>query len=138
MAGEAGAARPGKAALLEQLRADGLTAMFGNPGTVEQGFLDLLRNYPEFEYYLALQECTAVGMADGYARATGRPALVQLHTGVGLGNGVGMLYQAKRGHSPLVVLAGEAGVRYDALDTQMAADLVAMARPVTKYADRIV
>ncbi len=139
MAGEtATATRPGKVALIEQLRADGLTAMFGNPGTVEQGLIDLLGEYSEFEYYLALQECTAVGMADGYARATGRPALVQLHSGVGLGNGIGMLYQARRGHSPLVVLAGEAGVRYDAMDSQMAADLVAMARPVTKYATRVV
>lgn len=135
MAGES--PRPGKQALLEQLRADGLTAMFGNPGTVEQGLLDLLVEHPEFEYYLALQECTAVGMADGYARATGQAALVQLHAGVGLGNGIGMLYQAMRGHSPLVVLAGEAGVRYEAMDAQMAADLVAMAEPVTKYAARV-
>jgi benzoylformate decarboxylase len=78
-----------------------------------------------------------VGIADGYARASAGPALVQLHTGVGLGNGIGMLYLAKRGHSPLVVIAGEAGVRYDAMDSQMAADLVAMARPVTKYATRV-
>src|SRR5260370_29600268 len=77
-------------------------------------------------------------MADGYARATQRPAVVQLHSGVGLGNGVGMMYQAKRGNAPLVVIAGESGIRYDAMDAQMAADLVAMARPVTKWATRIV
>ena len=63
-------------------------------------------------------------MADGYARATRKPTLVQLHSGVGLGNGVGMMYQAKRGHAPLVVIAGESGVRYDAMDAQMASDLV--------------
>ena len=56
----------------------------------------------------------------------------------GLGNGIGMLYQAKRGGSPLVVIVGEAGVRYDAMDGQMAADLVAMAEPVTKYATRVI
>jgi benzoylformate decarboxylase len=49
-----------------------------------------------------------------------------------------MMYQAKRGGAPLVVIAGEAGVRYDSMDAQMAADLVAMARPVTKWATRIV
>ncbi|MFL6122639.1 thiamine pyrophosphate-binding protein [Actinophytocola sp.] len=130
-------ARPGREAIFEQFAADGLTVMFGNPGTVEQGFLDAMRDVPDFRYVLALQEATAVGIADGYARATGGPALVQLHAGVGLGNGIGMLYQAMRGHSPLVVVAGEAGVRYDALDAQMAADLVAMARPVTKYATRV-
>src|SRR5207248_691426 len=67
-----------------------------------------------------------------------RPALVQLHSGVGLGNGVGMLYQAKRGGTPLVVIAGESGVRYDSMDAQMAADLVAIARPVTKWSTRVV
>jgi thiamine pyrophosphate-dependent acetolactate synthase large subunit-like protein len=63
--------------------------------------------------------------------------VIQLHSGVGLGNGIGMMYQAKRGHAPLVVLAGEAGVCYDAMDAQMAADLVGMAKPVTKWAGRV-
>jgi benzoylformate decarboxylase len=129
--------RPGKVAMFEQLATDGFTTMFGNPGTVEQGFLDVLNQRSDMEYVLALQESVAVGIADGYARAGAGPALVQLHSGVGLGNGIGMLYQAKRGGSPLVVVAGEAGVRYDAMDAQMAADLVAMARPVTKYATRV-
>lgn len=130
--------RTGRFALIEQLLADGVTHMFGNPGTVEQGFLDALEQYPDCRYILALQETVAIAMADGYARATRRPALVQLHTGVGLGNGIGMLYQALRGHAPLVVVASDAGLRYDALDAQMAADLVAMARPVTKWAARVV
>jgi benzoylformate decarboxylase len=131
-------ARPGKAAIIEQLLADGITHMFGNPGTVEQGFLDALEQFPEFQYVLTLQETVAAGIADGYARATGRATVLQLHSGVGLGNGIGMLYQSKRGHTPLVVLAGEAGIAYDAMDAQMAADLVAMARPVTKWATRVV
>jgi benzoylformate decarboxylase len=130
-------ARPGTAALFEQFAADGITHMFGNPGTVEQGWLDLVDRSP-LDYVLTLHEAAAVGMADGFARAAQCPALVQLHSGVGLGNGIGMLYQAKRGHSPLVVLVGEAGVRYEAMDGQMAADLVAMAEPVTKYAARVV
>ncbi|TSA13414.1 MAG: thiamine pyrophosphate-binding protein [Deltaproteobacteria bacterium] len=130
--------KTGRCAIIEQLLADGCKYMFGNPGTVEQGFLDALQDYPEFTYIFALQESVAVAIADGYARATRRPTVVQLHSGVGLGNGMGMLYQAKRGHSPLVVIAGEAGIRYDAMDAQMAADLVAMARPVTKWATRVV
>ncbi|MBP0456297.1 thiamine pyrophosphate-binding protein [Streptomyces montanisoli] len=129
-------ARPGKTAIYEQFAADGITYMFGNPGTVEQGFLDEAGR-SGMSYLLTLHEGVAVGMADGYARAAQRPGLVQLHTGVGLGNGIGMLYQAKRGGSPLVVLAGDAGVRYDAMDAQMAADLVTMAEPVTKYATRV-
>lgn len=129
--------RPGRHALLEQLRADGVRFMFGNPGTVEQGFLDSIAEFPDISYVLALQETIAVGMADGYARAARRPAVVQLHSGVGLGNGVGMLYQARRGHAPLIVFAGESGVMYDAMDAQMASDLVAIARPVTKWATRV-
>src|SRR5919199_3607731 len=116
--------RTGRFALVEQLLADGIAYMFGNPGTVEQGFLDALEAFPDFKYIMSLQESVAVAMADGYARATKKPALVQLHSGVGLGNGIGMMYQAMRGHAPLVVLAGDSGVAYDAMDAQMAADLV--------------
>ncbi|MFC1416107.1 thiamine pyrophosphate-binding protein [Streptacidiphilus cavernicola] len=131
------AAQRGTTKLIEQFQADGLGIMFGNPGTVEQGFLDAADKAEGFRYVLALQETVAAGIADGYARATGGAALLQLHTGVGLGNGIGMLYQSLRGHTPLVVVAGDAGVRYDAMDAQMASDLVAMARPVTKYATRV-
>lgn len=131
--------RNGRFAIIEQLLADGIRYMFGNPGTVEEGFLDALSDYyPEFEYIFALQETIAIAAADGYARATKKPTVVQLHSGVGLGNGIGMLYQAMRGHAPLVVLAGEAGIKYDAMDSQMAADLVSMAKPVTKWATRVV
>ncbi|MFE9484346.1 thiamine pyrophosphate-binding protein [Streptomyces spororaveus] len=130
-------ATPGRERLIEQFKADGLHVMFGNPGTVEQGFLDAVDAAADFHYVLALQETVAAGIADGYARATGGAALLQLHSGVGLGNGIGMLYQSLRGHTPLVVVAGDAGVRYDAMDAQMACDLVAMARPVTKYATRV-
>src|SRR5688572_30290728 len=128
----------GRYALLEQLAADGIEYIFGNPGTVEQGFLDALEDVPRPRYIMGLQETIAVAAADGYARATKRPAIVQLHSGVGLGNGVGMMYQAKRGEAPLVVVAGEAGIRYDAMDAQMAADLVAIAEPVTKWSTRVV
>ncbi len=127
----------GKIKLLRQMMADGINYIFGNPGTVEQGILDELYQYPVIQYITCLQESIAVAMADGYARATATPAVVQLHSGVGLGNGIGMLYQAYRGHSPLIVIAGEAGIKYDAMDAQMACDLVKMAEPVTKYAVRV-
>ncbi|MBB5631092.1 thiamine pyrophosphate-binding protein [Sphaerisporangium krabiense] len=132
------ASRPARVAILEQFRADGVTHIFGNPGTVEQGFLDELRGFPDIEYVLALHEAAAVGVADGYARSTRRPALVQLHYGVGLGNGIGMLYEALRGQTPLVVVAGEAGVAYDGMDSQGSADLVGMAKLVTKWSTRVV
>jgi benzoylformate decarboxylase len=130
--------KTGRFAMIEQFLVDDIHYMFGNPGTVEQGFLDALEEYPSFKYIMGLQETVAVGIADGYARATKKPTVVQLHSGVGLGNGIGMMYQAMRGHAPLIVLAGEAGIKYDAMDSQMAADLVSMARPVTKWATRVV
>lgn len=125
--------RTGRYAILEQFLVDGIHYMFGNPGTVEQGFLHALHHYPELKYILTLQETIAVMAADGYARATQRPALVQIHSTPGLGNSIGALYQAKRGHAPLVVIGGDAGVKYLGMDSQMAGDLVAMAEPVTKW-----
>ena len=130
--------KTGRFAILEQFLADGMRCMFGNPGTVEQGFLDALGDYPDLRYMLTLQESVAVMMADGYARATQKPTLVQLHSSPGVGNAIGALYQAYRGHSPLVVIGGDAGVKYQAMDSQMAGDLVAMAEPVTKWSTMVV
>ena len=124
-------------ALLEQLLADGVDHIFGNPGTVEEGFLDALWDFPQLKYILTLQESIAVLTADGYARASGKPAVVQIHSTPGLGNSIGALYQAYRGHSPLVVLGGDAGVKYQSMDSQMAGDLVAFARPVTKWSTMV-
>ena len=87
--------KTGRSVILEQFLADGINYMFGNPGTVEQGFLDALGEYPELKYILTLQESVAVMMADGYARATKKPALVQVHSGVGLGNAIGAMYQVE-------------------------------------------
>ena len=130
--------KTGRFAIIEQFLADGMDHMFGNPGTVEQGFLDALNEYPEMKYILTLQESIAVTMADGSARATQKPTIVQIHSTPGLGNAIGNLYQAKRGHSPLVVIGGDAGIKYVNMDAQMAGDLVAMAEPVTKWAAVVV
>jgi benzoylformate decarboxylase len=126
-------ARTGREAILQQLLADDIHYMFGNPGTVEEGFLDSMWDFPDLKYILTLQESIAVTTADGYARATGKPAVVQIHSTPGLGNSIGAMYQAHRGHSPLVVLGGDAGVKYQNMDAQMAGDLVAFAEPVTKW-----
>src|SRR5918996_4361008 len=124
----------GRFAFLRQLVADNITCMFGNPGTSEQNLLDVLRydEFKNFKYYTALQEGAAVAMGDSYARALQRPAVVQLHSYAGLANGLGMMKYARRGYTPLVVIAGETGLKYEAMDAQMAADLVYMARPFVK------
>jgi len=125
--------RTGRHAIIEQFLVDGMDHMFGNPGTVEQGFLDALRDYPEMKYILTLQESVTVLMADAYARSTRKPTLVQLHSTPGVGNAIGALYQANRGHSPLVVIGGDSGIKYQAMDAQMAGDVVAFCKPVTKW-----
>jgi benzoylformate decarboxylase len=89
----------------ELLRTWGLTTIFGNPGSNELPFLD---GFPEdFRYVLGLHEGAVLAMADGYAQATGRPALVNLHSAAGLGNAMGNLTNARAAHTPLVVTAGQ-------------------------------
>ena len=127
----------GHFAILEQFLADNFEYMFGNPGTSEEGFIDALWDYPDLKYILTLQETIAVMMADGYARATQKPTLVQIHSTPGLGNAIGALYQAYRGHSPLVVIGGDAGIKYKAMEAQMAGDLVTFAEPVTKWSTMV-
>ena len=101
----------GKQILAEMLIAEGATEIFGNPGTSESPFMDVLQDYPQVKYYVALQEATAVGMAEGYARANGRPAFANLHIAGGLANGISMLYNCYKGGTPLVLTAGNADTR---------------------------
>jgi len=87
------------------LRSLGLTTVFGNPGSTEQTFL---QRFPDdFTYVLALQEASALAMADGFAQATGKPALVNVHTAAGTGNAMGNLVAAYRANTPLIVTAGQ-------------------------------
>ena len=92
-------------AVFDLLRELGMRTMFGNPGSTELAFLT---PWPEdFRYVLALQEASAVAMADAYAQATGNAAFVNLHSAAGLGNGLGNLYTAFRNQTPLIVTAGQ-------------------------------
>jgi benzoylformate decarboxylase len=87
------------------LRHHGLTTVFGNPGKNE---LPFLKNFPsDFKYILGLHEGVVMGMADGYAQATGAPAFVNLHSAAGTGNAMGALANAWNSHTPLVVTAGQ-------------------------------
>jgi benzoylformate decarboxylase len=92
-------------AAFDLFRARGMTTIFGNPGSTE---LPMLGQFPgDFTYVLGLQEAVVVGMADGYAQASGRPTLVNLHTAPGVGNAMGAIFNAQANHSPLVVTAGQ-------------------------------
>lgn len=129
--------KTGNHAVIEQFLLDGINCMFGNPGSTEEGLIDVLKDYPDLNYYLAFHEGAAVGMASAYSKSTRKTSVVQLHTGVGLGNAVGLLYQAKTEQVPMVVIGGTAGVKYDALEAYLYADLVEIAKPVTKMAIKV-
>jgi benzoylformate decarboxylase len=91
--------------IYQLLRQVGLTTIFGNVGSTEETFL---KNFPsDFRYVLALQEASVIAMADGFAQATRQPALVNLHTGAGLGNAMGNLLTAFQNKTPLIVTAGQ-------------------------------
>src|SRR5215213_4882121 len=92
-------------ATFDLLRRQGMTTVFGNPGSTE---LPMLADFPEdFTYVLGLQEAVAVGMADGYAQAAGQVTHVNLHTAPGVGNGMGAIFNAQANKSPLLVTAGQ-------------------------------
>jgi benzoylformate decarboxylase len=92
-------------ATFELFRAHGMTTIFGNPGSTE---LPMLADFPpDFSYVLGLQELVVMGMADGYAQASGRPTHVNLHTAPGVGNAVGGIFNAQANKSPLVITAGQ-------------------------------
>jgi benzoylformate decarboxylase len=119
-------------AVLDLLRQLGMTTVFGNPGSTELAFLD--RWPDDFDYVLGLQEASVVGMADGYARATGRAAFVNLHAAAGVGHALGNVFTAFRNQAPLVITAGQqARALLPNLPFLGAADAAAFPKPYVKF-----
>lgn len=121
-------------AMLQILKEEGVDRIFGNPGTTELPLIDALAGNPDFEYVLALQELSAVSMADGYARATRRPSFVNLHVAAGVANGLIGLLNASRSGTPMVVTAGQQDRRHRLQDPMLSGDLVGLASPAVKHA----
>lgn len=120
----------GKRALMDVLRAEGVEYIFGNPGTSEAPIMDILEEYPDIKYMLTTQEGVAMGMADGYAIATGKPSFVNLHIETGLANGLSLLHHAWEGGTPMVLTSGNKDVRKLA---EGRTELSEMARLFTKW-----
>src|SRR3954468_19381001 len=129
--------RRGAGVLLEILRSEGVEYIFGNPGTTELPLIDALLEAPDIRYILALQEASAVAMADGYAQAARKPGFINLHTAGGLGHGMGNLLNASVSQTPLVVTAGQQDSRHTITDPLLFGDLVAIARPAVKWAHEV-
>lgn len=118
--------------LMGILRAGGVRYLFGNPGTTELPFLDAITG-SGLEYVLALQEATAVAAADGYAQASGKLGVVNVHVAPGLANSLSGLHNAWRAKSPLLITAGQQDTRFLLDQPMLAADLVRMAEQFTKW-----
>ena len=130
-------ARRAREILLDILRDEGVTHVFGNPGSTEMPLLDALVDVRDIAYVLGLQEATAVGMADGWALASGKVGFVNLHAMGGLGNAMGVLVASKASETPLVVTAGQQDTRHLMTEPWLSGDLVGLAQPVTKWAKEV-
>jgi benzoylformate decarboxylase len=121
-------------AMLDLLAAFGVRHIFGNPGTTEMPLNDALVGDRRFQYVLGLQEVPVMAMADGYAMASGSLGVVNLHISCGLGNAMGMLYNAFREGTPLLVTAGQQDRRLMFEEPILYGQMVEVARPWTKWA----
>ena len=124
-------------AFLQILSASGVKHLFGNPGTTELPLNDALANHSDIDYIFGLQEIPVVSMADGFAQASGSVSVANVHIGCGLGNAMGMLYNAFVAGSPVLLTAGQQDRRLQIEEPVLAADLMSVARPWTKWAYEI-
>ena len=127
----------GKRALLDLLRQEGVEIVFGNPGTTELPLMDAFAVEHDIKYVLGLQEAALMAMADGYAQASGKLAVLNLHVAPGLGNAMGMLYDAVKAASPILITAGQQDLEYLATEPVLSADLTTLARPFVKWAAEV-
>jgi len=123
----------GKQAFLQILRSEGVSVMFGNPGTTELPLMDGLAREPGIRYVLALQEAAAIAMADGYAQASGGLAAVNVHVSPGLGNAMGMLYDAQKAGAPLLLTAGQHDQSFTVTEPILWSELPPIAQPFVKW-----
>jgi benzoylformate decarboxylase len=123
----------GKQLLMESLIAHDVSFIFGNPGTTESPLMDSLLEYPQLRYILTLHEGVALGAANHYAQASGKTGVVNVHVAPGLGNSLGMLYNAMKANSPLLVTAGQQDTRMRLRDPLLGHNLAAMAAPLVKW-----
>jgi len=124
----------GRAAFLQLLADEGITHLFGNPGTTELAIMEVVPQFPQLKFVLGLQEASVVAMADGYCRASGKLAAANVHVAPGLGNAMGALYNAKFSGSPIILTAGQQEQGHGLLEPMLYDPLVPIAQPLVKWA----
>jgi len=124
----------GRSAFLALLKDEGVTRLFGNPGTTELPIMHAMTEQTDISYVLGLQEAIVVAMTDGYARASGQIAAVNVHVAPGLGNAMGALFTANFSGSPLIITAGQQEQGHGLMEPLLYAPLVPIAAPMVKWA----
>ena len=124
----------GRSAFLALLKDEGITHLFGNPGTTELPIMHALKEHPDLTYVLGLQEALVVAMADGFSRASGKLVACNVHVAPGLGNAMGSLYNAKFTGTPMILTAGQQEQGHGLTEPLLYHPLVPMAEPLVKWA----
>ncbi|HUS95918.1 MAG TPA: thiamine pyrophosphate-binding protein [Hyphomicrobiaceae bacterium] len=124
----------GRSAFLALLKDEGITHLFGNPGTTELPVMDALKDHPDLTYVLGLQESLVVAMADGFSRASGKLVACNVHVAPGLGNAMGSLYNAKFTGTPMILTAGQQELGHGLTEPLLYDPLVPIAQPMVKWA----
>ncbi len=123
----------GRQAFVELMIDEGITHLFGNPGTTELPIMQALPDYPDLRFILGLQEAVVVAMADGFARASHQLTAANVHVAPGLGNAMGALYNAKFSGSPLILTAGQQEQGHGLLEPLLYDPLPPIAAPLVKW-----
>jgi benzoylformate decarboxylase len=124
----------GRSAFLALLKDEGVTHLFGNPGTTELPIMHALKDHPDLTYVMAMQESLVVAIADGYSRASGRLVACNVHVAPGLGNAMGSLFNAKFTGTPMILTAGQQEQGHGLMEPVLYGPLVQMAEPLVKWA----
>ena len=124
----------GRSAFLALLKQEGITHLFGNPGTTELPIMHALSEHSELTYVLGMQEALVVAMADGFSRASGRLVACNVHVAPGLGNAMGSLYNAKFTGTPMILTAGQQEQGHGLTEPLLYDALVPIATPLVKWA----
>jgi len=127
----------GRSAFLALLKDEGITHLFGNPGTTELPIMHALKDHPDLTYVMGMQESVVVAMADGYSRATGELVACNVHVAPGLGNAMGALYNCKFTGTPLIITAGQQELGHGLTEPLLYDPLVPIAEPLVKWATEI-
>ena len=124
----------GRSAFLALLKSEGVTHLFGNPGTTELPVMHALADHPDLTYVMSMHESLVVGMADGFARGSGKLGACNVHAAPGLGNAMGSLFNAKYTNTPLILTAGQQELGHGLTEPLLFDNLVRMAEPLVKWA----